>query len=281
MTGTADGPAGGPADVMRGAVPLVLRVLDHQLVGPQDQMVGNVDDLEVREDGGRLVVTGILSGPAAMALRQGGRGGRWLWAIWRRLHPQEDPRPAVISLDHVRSVDSAVHVSDQAARVLVETAGLELWLRRYVVSRIPGALGGGEEHEAAGAVARHRRFHPELDASVRTHMLSDLLGAEVVTADGAGLGKVTEVVARATERTGLEVGPLTVEAVVCSTRHLGAELGYTLSPQGPLMLQWMMRRLRRRDRLVPVDDFDQVDWDAGRVTLGRSSRPRHPHAVVR
>lgn len=273
--------AGDTADVTREPVPLVLRVLDHQIVGPQDQLVGNVDDLEVREDQGRLVVTGILSGPAAMALRQGGRGGGWLWAIWRRLHPQEDPRPAVIPLDHVRSVDSAVHVSDQAARVLAETAGLELWLRRYVVSRIPGALGGADEGQQDAELARHRRFHPELDASVRTRMLSDLLGAEVVSADGAGVGRVIEVLARATERTGLEVGPLTVEAVVCSTRRLGAELGYTMSPQGPWLLQATMRWLHRGDRLVSLDDFDELDWDAGRVRLGRSARPRHPHEVDR
>lgn len=268
-------------EVTRGPMPLVLRLLDHQLVGPQDQFIGNVDDLEVREEEGRLVVTGLLSGPAAMALRQGGRSGRWLWAVWRRLHPQEDPRPAVIPLDHVRSVDSAVHVSEQAAEVLVQTAGLELWLRRYVVSRIPGALGGGEEEERHGDIARHRRFHPERDASAHTRVLSDLLGTQVVGADGDEVGRVIEVVASARERTGLELGPLTVEAVVCSRRHLGAELGYTMSPQGPWLLKALMRLFHRGDRLVSVDDFDDLDWDAGRITLRHTARPRHPHEVSR
>ena len=268
-------------DVTAEPIPLVLRVLDHQLVGPRDELVGNVDDLELRDADGRLVVTGLLSGPAAMALRQGGRTGEWLWAIWRRLHPQEDPRPSVIPLDHVRSVDSAVHVSDQAVRVLVETAGLELWLRRNVVSRIPGALGGGDDDGDDWALARHRRAHPELTAGDRTRLLSDLLGVEVVDAGGDPVGRVIEVVARATGRRGLEVGPLTVEAVVCSTRRLGAELGYTMSPQGPWLLRALMRRLRQGDRLVSVEDFDELDWGAGRVRLGRAARPRHPHEVER
>ena len=52
-------------DLFRGhdSVDVGLRLLDHQVVGEQDEMLGNVDNLEVRERGGEFLVTGTVIGP--------------------------------------------------------------------------------------------------------------------------------------------------------------------------------------------------------------------------
>jgi hypothetical protein len=54
-----------------------------------------------------------------------------------------------------------------------------------------------------------------------------------------------------------------------------------MSPQGPWLLMSLMRQLHRADRLVSLEDFDAVDWDARRVRLRAAARPRHPHEVSR
>ena len=88
---------------------LGLRLLDHQILGREQEMVGNVDDVALEERDGRLVAVGLLRGPGAWAHRQPGALGRWGRAVWRRLDHREDPRPLVLPLDHVLSIGSAVH----------------------------------------------------------------------------------------------------------------------------------------------------------------------------
>ena len=131
-------------------VDLGLRLMDHQVVGQDDEMLGKVDDVALEERDGTLVATGMLRGPGAWAHRQPGALGRWGRAVWRRLDPREDPRPLVLPLDHVLHLGSAVHVDPWAESLLAETDGLELWLRRHLVARIPGARGG--EHPLGGTL---------------------------------------------------------------------------------------------------------------------------------
>ena len=116
---------------------LGLRLLDHQILGRDQEMVGNVDDVALEERDGRLVAVGLLRGPGAWARRQPGALGRWGRAVWRRLDPREDPRPLVLPLDHVLSIGSAVHVDPWADAFLAGSDGLELWLRRHVVGAHP------------------------------------------------------------------------------------------------------------------------------------------------
>lgn len=261
------------------SLPLVLRLMDHQLVGSDDQLLGNVDDLQLRETDGGLLVTGLLSGPAALAGRQGGRVGGWVRAIWRRLHPSEDPEPAVVTLEQVERLDSAVHLSAAASRVMEENAGLERWLRSYVVSRIPGALGG--EDEDNGRHPGEGSDRPGPDAGGRR--LSDLLGAPVEDAQGRHVGTVIEVVAGTRNRDRSRLGPLTVEALVTSKRRLGQEMGYTMSPMGPWLLRVLMRAWHDGDRVVAVRDVSEIAWDDEhvRLVLRAGADIHHPHEVSR
>jgi hypothetical protein len=115
-----------------------LHLLDRQIVDRDGAPIANVDDIElvVRADG-RLAVATLLCGPGALGPRLGGRVGRWTTAIWRRLRPDENPQPGRIDAALVTGTDSAVHVSASVAELRVD--GLEQWLRRYVIDRIPGA----------------------------------------------------------------------------------------------------------------------------------------------
>jgi hypothetical protein len=115
-----------------------LHLLDRQIVDPDGFPVAKVDDIElvVRADG-RLAVAALLCGPGALGPRTGGRPGRWTTAIWRRLRPEEDPRPGRIDAELVTGTDSAVHVAATVDELRVD--GLERWVRRHVVDRIPGA----------------------------------------------------------------------------------------------------------------------------------------------
>lgn len=258
-------------------VPLELRLMDHQVLGPDDQMLGNVDDLELHAGDGGLEVTGLLSGPAALAGRPGGRAGGWIRAIWRRLNPAEDPRPAVIPLEEVERLDSAVHLSAAASRTMERHLGLEQWLRQYVVSRIPGALGGDDDTQADGAHAPAPPVGRQPDEG--SHLLSDLLGAVVEDEGGRQLGAVVEVVGVRRDRTGPGLGPLRIQALVTSRRRLGQGLGYTVTPMGPWLLRVLMRAWHRDDRLVAVSDVTRIAWEDQpvRLLLRPGADVRHPH----
>lgn len=257
-----------PGTPIEAGTPLALglRLLDHQVLGREQEMLGNVDDLALEEREGRLVVVGVLSGAAAWAHRQPGALGRWSRAVWRRLNPREDPRPLVLPLDHVLAVGSAVHVDPWAEALLAGSAGFELWLRRFVVGRIPGARGG--EHPFGGDLAAAPSPDPDLELPPDAHLLSTLLGATVQRADHSDAGRVVEV--RAVQVTPLSsrVGPLVVTSLVHGPRRLGGELGYREDPgMGPLVLGAALRRWHRHDVETSWDDVRLVDWAAGVVHL--------------
>lgn len=258
-----------------GAVDLALRLLDHQIVGASGALLGNVDNCELRDVDGQLMVTGLMTGPAALGPRQPGRLGRWSLAAWRRLRPDAEPRPVVLPLDHVTRIGSAVHVSAWGEAVLDQSMGLEHWLRPYV-ARIPGATGG--EDRLAAEPLWPRREHPELLRAPGGHLVSDLLGARVVGADGSGLGAVLDVTATPLEQSGLEVGRLRVDALTFGPHALGAKLGYTSDPRlGPWLLAALFRRVQRGNRRVPLADVAAIDWATRTVRLSPGARLEHPH----
>ena len=114
-----------------------LHLLDRQIIDPRGRFVAKVDDLELHaRDDGTLTISGLLTGPGALGPRIGGRLGRWTVAIWRRLHPREDPVPIRIGIEEVMKVDSAVHVTRPAA--LRHDGGLERWVHDHIIGRIPG-----------------------------------------------------------------------------------------------------------------------------------------------
>ena len=118
-----------------------LHLLDRQVLDPDGRMVAKVDDLELvdREDG-RLEIAAVLTGPGALAPRLHGRLGELVLAVWRRLHPSEQPRPGRITMADVVRVDSAVHVGRRRDDLALD--GLEQWVRAHVVDRLPGAPSG-------------------------------------------------------------------------------------------------------------------------------------------
>ena len=115
-----------------------LHLLDRQIVDREGSPVCKVDDIElvVRPDG-RLAVAALLAGPGALGPRLQGRLGRWTTSIWRRLSPEAHPEPIRIDAGLVSGTDSAVHLSVGIG--YLPPSRLEVWVRRYIVDRIPGA----------------------------------------------------------------------------------------------------------------------------------------------
>jgi sporulation protein YlmC with PRC-barrel domain len=247
-------------------LPLGLRLLDHQLLGRDQEMLGNVDDVALQERDGSLVAVGLLRGPGAWAHRQPGALGRWGRAIWRRLDPREEPVPLVLPMDHVLAIGSAVHVDRWADAYLAGADGLELWLRRHVVGRIPGARGG--DHPFGADPPSAPRHDADLDLAPEVHLLSTLLGASVVGDDGRDAGRVVEVRAEQAIAMSSRVGPLVVTSIVHGPRRLGGELGYREDPEmGPLPLGAALRWWHRGDVETAWDGVRSVDWAASRVHL--------------
>ena len=112
-----------------------LHVLDHQIVDARGRMAGNVDDLELEERDGALVVTALLSGADALANRVEGRLGRWMGSLEARLAETDTPSRVDFSL--VERIDSAVRLS--AARDGLQTHRAERWVRTRIIDHIPGA----------------------------------------------------------------------------------------------------------------------------------------------
>src|SRR5205085_5695760 len=70
-----------------------LHLLDRQIVDVDGSFAGKVDDVELEEsdEGGVWHVTAILSGAGALGPRIGGRFGRFLAALNRRLSDEATP----------------------------------------------------------------------------------------------------------------------------------------------------------------------------------------------
>jgi sporulation protein YlmC with PRC-barrel domain len=103
-----------PENRLTGAIDGVLHLLDRQLLDCDGAFLGKVDDVELTPDGttGRLVITALLTGPAALLDRFGGRLGRVLVERWGQMRVSEPDRtrPWRIDVDDVDRLDSAVHL---------------------------------------------------------------------------------------------------------------------------------------------------------------------------
>ncbi|MFL6169153.1 MAG: hypothetical protein ACJ711_05735 [Ornithinibacter sp.] len=259
-------PVAGPLPEPGAALALGLRLLDHQLLGQEQEMLGNVDDVVLEERDGRLVAVGLLRGPGAWANRQPGALGRWGRAVWRRLDPRADPRPLVLPLDHVLRIGSAVQVDPWAATYLAATDDLELWLRRHLVGKVPGARGSDQLLE--GHPPSLPQQHADLELPAGSHVLSSLIGARVIHGDGSDAGRVVEVRGAPVTPMASRVGPLLVTSVVHGPRRLGGELGYREDPtMGPRPLGAALRWWHRHDVETGWDEVRSVDWAASRVLL--------------
>ena len=104
-------------------------------------------------------------------------------------------------------------------------------------------------------------------------LLSDLLGVDVFTTDGDGLGRVHDVVL-------VQDGPmdahgragLRLHAVAVGPRSLGSQLGYA---QGTVRGPWLLRRLLHRKPLV-IPWPAIVDRSDERIVVDPSLVPPEP-----
>jgi hypothetical protein len=120
------------------AFDLRLRLLDHQVVDLDGGLVCKVDDVEFgRGEDGTWHVTALLSGPLALGPRLGGRLGRWVVAMGRRLSVQAEAHPRRIPFDHVTQLGSSVVVD--RCREDLDIAALEDWVREKIIKPIPGS----------------------------------------------------------------------------------------------------------------------------------------------
>ena len=114
-----------------------LHLLDRQIVDVDGMLAGKVDDVELEPsaDGDSFHVVALLSGPGALGPRMGGRLGRFVAAVHRRL--ADEPRPARVSFGVVTQVDN--HVTVALPRDELESNYSEAWTRTHVVDHVPGA----------------------------------------------------------------------------------------------------------------------------------------------
>ena len=263
---------------------VVLRILDHQVVGPDGELLGNVDDLElvVSHDGWN--VTALQVGPAALGRRLPGALGRWTVAIWRRLQTSPEAQPARVGIEDVHDISSAITVSESAARALAASFGLELWLREHVVSRIPGAKGGGDERDDRGPVPEGGGKAPRSATkpsgrAVRTGSVSDVIGARVFANDGSELGVVLELLC-AEPPSGRRRDHLAVTHLQYGQHAAGSQLGYDAEArQGPLVVGGVVRWWQRSHRVARIEAVADVDLEAGTLRVTSHTSHVHPHEL--
>ena len=273
----------------RNGFDVVLRMLDHQIVGPDGQLIGNVDDLAMEQDERALRVTGLLLGPGAFGTRLPAWLGTRLIAIWQRLSQRTTTEPDLLPFEDVEVVGSAVEVNAATARRVAVSEGLETWLREHVVGRIPGA-GKNPEGEndqpwtnARKGEASARRLDPASEGTLR---LSRLLGADAVWRDGREAGSVVRVFTDLPGRRTGDDGPVKFDVDVARRRGLEVrnlligprsmwllmEQGDGTRSSGPPLLARALHAMSPSDHVIPWRDVVQVDWERRRVVLHERAR---------
>jgi hypothetical protein len=115
-----------------------LELMDRQMVDREGRMVAKVDDVELTEvEDGRLVVTGLLTGPGVLGPRLGGALGSLTTAVWSRLSGRSPDDPGRVDISLVADISTVItlHVSRRTADV----DGFEQWMRTRVIAAIPGS----------------------------------------------------------------------------------------------------------------------------------------------
>jgi hypothetical protein len=163
------------------------------------------------------------------------------------------------------------------AQRLADAFGLDLWLRTFVISRIPGAKGGGEDDQPLADSPRPKAASSQTGTPKDASSVSDVVGARVLSQSGSELGTVTEL--RCTGRPRAQPQEnLRVTHVQYRPHTVGSELGYTADPaQGPLPLRALIRWWQRGECLAPLSDVVAVDSQAGTVTIAPRDQSRPPH----
>jgi sporulation protein YlmC with PRC-barrel domain len=115
-----------------------LELLDRQIVDDDGRMVAKVDDVELtdREDG-RLVVTGLLTGPGVLGPRLGGALGSITTAVWSRLSGRSPDDPGRVDMGVVSDISTVITL--RVSRRTADVDGFETWMRDRIIAAIPGS----------------------------------------------------------------------------------------------------------------------------------------------
>jgi sporulation protein YlmC with PRC-barrel domain len=260
-------------DVGTTELPLALRLLDHQIDGPDGAALTKVDDIEITVTPGGLTATALLCGPGALGERLPGRLGQWTLASWRRLSLEPYPRPIRIPLIEVRRIGSAIVVTEEAARAVQQRLTWERWLYEHLIKRLPGS--GAVSHPEPGS---RQRGTAELDTQehdVAVIRLSNLLGFEVHGQAGHSLGTVHEVIAQRPSTDQPALGPVPVIGYIVGPQHTGSTFGYDRHPEhGPWLLRAGVLALHRRDVQVSAHHVTELDI-AQRTLVADQTSPLH------
>jgi hypothetical protein len=130
--------AGG--DPARADRPLArISLLDVQVIDADELPIGRVDDLEVEIDGGPPRVTAILIGSEALGGRIGDALGRAMAGVSARLRePGREPGPPRLPVGWIEELEPLLRIEPKLED-LEGVAGLEHWLARHFVVRLPGS----------------------------------------------------------------------------------------------------------------------------------------------
>lgn len=190
MTGqTARSAPGGLENRLTGPIDGVLHLLDRQLIDSDGEFLGKVDDVEltplfVLDDNGsagipkgtagtgagRVVITGLLTGPAALLDRFGGDLGRLLVQRWGQMRMSEPhrTRPWRIDIADVDRLDSAVHLNVRRDGALRRDRDA------YRLGRLTGMDALGPDGDRIGRVL-DARFEPDHDRGDSPLVLCSLI----------------------------------------------------------------------------------------------------------
>jgi sporulation protein YlmC with PRC-barrel domain len=113
---------------------LALHLLDRQIVDTDGDAVGNVDDVEISDDG---YVTALLVGPQALASRLGGLLGDLLLFLSEGISRRSTDQPTRIGVDLVTDYGTAITVARSRQELGAHLN--EDRLREYLIGRLPGA----------------------------------------------------------------------------------------------------------------------------------------------
>jgi sporulation protein YlmC with PRC-barrel domain len=98
---------------LSGPIDGALNLLDRQILDRDGRMLGKVDDIELTQQEDGLAITAVLTGPAALLHRLGGRLGTQLVITYEQLRVTEPyrTRPWRIDIGDVDRLDSALHLA--------------------------------------------------------------------------------------------------------------------------------------------------------------------------
>jgi hypothetical protein len=116
-----------------------LKLLDRQLLDRADRSAGCCDDIELTAfaDDDQLYASAILSGPGALAYRQGRRrSGRWLRRVHGYVSVGDDDDPTRIPFNVVSDLGASIKLGLDVEAVGSNSG--ERWIRDHVIGRIPG-----------------------------------------------------------------------------------------------------------------------------------------------